>query len=253
MPKYMYWWRLALAASALGLCPAPPRLRAARRAPRRAAARMEYTSYGETKGPIKGVVAGLTAAVNFVAGGAPATLPSGASRDHPATAEALLAGLRADFEEREYLWSGRISPELYGDDCVFTDPTLSFAGLATFLRNLENLEPYIDRFAPASERKVTLFAIRLERERGGDDDGESDARPARVVAEWNMYSPIALPWRPRLDLNGTTAFTFEEAEGGGLAIARYDEQWAVPAARAVLQLLEPTPDAASVYTWWAWA
>ena len=48
----MYWWRLALAASALGLCPAPPRLRAARRAPRRAAARMEYTSYGETKGPI---------------------------------------------------------------------------------------------------------------------------------------------------------------------------------------------------------
>jgi hypothetical protein len=46
--------------------------------------------------------------------------------------ESLLAGLRGDFEEREYLWSGRITDELYADACVFTDPTLSFKGLATF-------------------------------------------------------------------------------------------------------------------------
>lgn len=74
---------------------------------------------------------------------------------------AVLAGLRADFEEHEYLWSGRITAELYDEDCVFTDPTLSFGGLSTFERNLANLDPWIERFVPPGARSVDLKSIEL--------------------------------------------------------------------------------------------
>jgi hypothetical protein len=40
---------------------------------------------------------------------------------------------------RCYLWTGDIDPALYAGDCLFTDPTLSFRGLATFRRNLVGL------------------------------------------------------------------------------------------------------------------
>ena len=42
---------------------------------------------------------------------------------------ALLHGVREDYEVREYLWTGDIDATLYDEDCVFTDPTLSFKGL----------------------------------------------------------------------------------------------------------------------------
>jgi hypothetical protein len=78
----------------------------------------------------QGVVGALTELVNL---GAPVdaslVAPRRLAKVSPAS---LLAGLRGDFEEREYLWSGRITDELYADACVFTDPTLSFKGLATF-------------------------------------------------------------------------------------------------------------------------
>lgn len=54
----------------------------------------------------------------------------------------VLEGLRRDFVEQEYLWSGNITAELYDDNCIFTDPTLSFAGLSTFESNLVNLDPW---------------------------------------------------------------------------------------------------------------
>ena len=78
----------------------------------------------------------------------------------------MLAGLRADFEEHEYLWSGKITAELYDEDCVFTDPTLSFGGLATFERNLANLDPWIERFVPPGARSCELKKIELLDARG---------------------------------------------------------------------------------------
>ena len=78
----------------------------------------------------------------------------------------MLAGLRADFEENEYLWSGKITTELYDEDCVFTDPTLSFTGLATFERNLANLDPWIERFVPPGGRSCELKKIELLDARG---------------------------------------------------------------------------------------
>ena len=139
------------------------------------------------------------------------------------TSAMVLDGLRRDFVENEYLWSGRITPELYDEDCVFTDPTLTFSGLSTFEANLANLDPYIERFVPPAGRAVELDSLELA------DDGAVEAR-------WRMVGDIAVPWKPRLDLRGCTRYTLG---GDGGRIVRYDESWAITPAEALLQLVRP--------------
>jgi hypothetical protein len=88
-------------------------------------------SFSSTPSAVKGLVSALTAAINALSGAVEAPR-AGEDDDEaqraqpPLTPEALLAGVRGDFTERGYLWTGDISAELYDRDCTFTDPTLSF-------------------------------------------------------------------------------------------------------------------------------
>ena len=180
-------------------------------------------SYGETSAAVKGLVASLTAVVNAIGG--KASEPVARTLEFDAlSSDEILAGLQRDFVENEYLWSGKITPELYDEECVFRDPTLSFAGLSTFESNLENLDPYIERFVPAATRRCELKSIQLL------EDGEA------VVAEWRMVGEIALPWRPRLDLDGRTRYSLG---GEGNRITFYDESWGLTPWQALLQLVKP--------------
>ena len=164
------------------------------------------SSIGATSAGVRALVSSLTAVVNALGG---KTAPAAAREREFAslTSEAVLDGLRRDFVQNEYLWSGQITPELYDEDCIFTDPTLSFAGLATFEANLENLDPWINRFVPATQRSCELKTIRIV------DGGEA------VEAEWRMLGDIALPWSPRLDLDGRTRYTLGGEAG---RIVAYD-------------------------------
>jgi len=65
--------------------------------------------------------------------------------------EELLEGLRREYVESNYLFTGKIDPTLYSKDCTFKDPTLSFEGLANFEKNLENLGPIVDAFLKVGE------------------------------------------------------------------------------------------------------
>lgn len=136
--------------------------------------------------------------------------------------------MRRDFTDNCYLWTGEISAEIYARDCVFTDPTLSFQGLATFQRNLASLRPVIDRLL--ADTGVELFSCTLDEHAGA------------VVAEWRMTGTFVFPWRPRLDIQGRTRFTYDADAGG--RVVRYDESWNVSAAAALGQLLKPGPKAA---------
>ena len=107
-------------------------------------------SFKDTSAATRGIVSGLTALVNA---GTPEAPPIVRTKEKLAPKE-VLQGIREDIEEREYLWSGKITDELYDEDCVFTDPTLSFEGLSTFKRNLANLDPLLERFVPPSQRRV---------------------------------------------------------------------------------------------------
>ena len=103
-------------------------------------------------------------------------------------------GLVPDFEENEYLWSGKITAELYDEDCVFTDPTLSFTGLATFERNLANLDPWIERFVPPGRRSCELKKIELEIEKKVlgwlKDRAEKREMQYDANLRYQEYSPI---------------------------------------------------------------
>ena len=148
----------------------------------------KFSEIGATSGATKGLVSSLTALVNAIGRKDASMVPPRIRAVATLDVKAVLEGLRGDFVEREYLWSGQITPELYAEECVFTDPTLSFSGLDTFEANLENLDPWINRFVPATQRKVVLRSLELVQ--GKDVDV--------IEAEWRMVGDLALPWRPRL-------------------------------------------------------
>ena len=158
-------WPLVLLLPCVTAFFAQPCTRTTLRHASRATARCELNEIGETSQTTRSLVSSLTAVVNAMSGSAPPPAP----RERAQAAldgAAMLAGLRADFEEHEYLWSGKITAELYDEDCVFTDPTLSFEGLATFERNLVNLDPWIERFVPPGARSCELKKIELLDARG---------------------------------------------------------------------------------------
>jgi hypothetical protein len=88
-----------------------------------------------------------------------------------------------------------------------------------------------------------LLSIRLN-----DDEGY-------VQTRWNMVGDLGrLPWRPRIDVVGRTKFWYRskplhpstvDIERGGsnakfaVVVVRYDEEWEIPAYRALLQLVTP--------------
>jgi hypothetical protein len=180
---------------------------------------------------VKAVVGSLTAVVNTVfpprrmsadEEAALAERQAARERAPPLALATLMAGLRGDFE-RQYLFTGQIEPELYDEDCVFTDPTLSFTGLTTFERNLASLRPILDVIL--GETSVELFS--LEAQTGTD----------AVVASWRMSGGLRLPWRPRIELRGRTRYTYDPMRKG--RIVRYDESWESSAAEQLLALFKP--------------
>mmetsp|Transcript_23491 Transcript_23491/g.50202 ORF Transcript_23491/g.50202 Transcript_23491/m.50202 type:complete len:187 (+) Transcript_23491:820-1380(+) len=134
--------------------------------------------------------------------------------------EELLEGLRREYVESNYLFTGKIDPTLYSKDCTFKDPTLSFEGLANFEKNLENLGPIVDAFLKVGE--TTLYSVTLDRSSN------------RVVAKWRMYGEFKAFWDPVLDIDGQTVFTYNSARLG--KVVDYSETWGTPAAEALAQL-----------------
>ena len=176
--------------------------------------------YEETSSPVRALVSWLTA---LVGGDTSTEAVDRPPRPGIVTPAALLDGVRADYVERLYLWTGDIDPELYDDDCVFTDPTLSFRGLETFQKNLAALQPFLS--ALVKDPAIDLFSCEL-------DEPEQKLR-----ASWRMRGDLALPWKPAIDLTGRTTFTYDEERNG--RIVDYREDWELDAGRALMQLVTP--------------
>jgi len=185
-------------------------------------------SFGDTSWGPKSIVSGLTAFVKVFTPAADAERLEARRLEREAlpavTPRQLTAKLREDFSERGYLFTGEISSEIYDDDCVFTDPTLSFVGLETFERNLAALQPILNVLL-GDDRRVIL--------RKGP---ELNRRDQSVEAQWRMSGAIRLPWKPRIELNGATKFSYDPSRKG--RIVRYDETWEISAADALLQLFK---------------
>jgi len=191
---------------------------------------VEYQSYEATSGPVKALVQGLTDLSNTIGLGEAAMSGENSNTyldSQPPQAyepAELRDTIREDFLERNYLWTGALTASAYAPDCVFTDPTLSFKGVKTFERNLNNLSPAIDSLV--NDPSIHLYSIELKEP------------SSQIVAEWEMDGRLRLPWKPRIKLRGQTVYTYSKERAG--RIVRYDESWAVSAGQALLQLLKPS-------------
>jgi len=167
---------------------------------------------------------GLTSLINGLVGGEAAAIPP--RKFERIESQQLLEGIRADFEEKQYLWSGDIDLELYDEDCTFTDPTISFQGLSKFQSNMRSLNPIVDALVQKERRRCVLQDIKLE------ETGE-------VIAKWRMVGDVQLPWSPRIDIGGRTKYT----PGSDGRIQSYSEQWDIDAGEALAQLIQPKKEA----------
>jgi Uncharacterized conserved protein (DUF2358) len=197
----------------------------------------ESLSYEETDVSSKGLVSALTGIVNFLSFNSQASgrvqdkvMPTGTP---PQTPQELMERIRDDYVVRNYLWTGNIDLASFDKQCRFTDPTLSFEGTDQFVKNLNNLVPIVKAITGPGTTKSDLLSIQLNEEEG------------YVQSRWNMVgSLIKIPWQPRIDVVGRTKFWYkplvnstETAGAEGYQVYKYDEEWEIPAAKALLQLI----------------
>jgi len=180
----------------------------------------EISTYEKSSGVTKIIISFLTELVNAVVGRGGELAAEVNTRE--LSLEELTSGIEGDYR-RCYLWTGDIDPSLYDEDCKFTDPTISFEGLRTFQKNLANLRPFID--ALVRDYEVDLYSCELKE------------KNKQVVARWRMTGELALPWRPVIDLIGSTCFRFDPQKGN--RIVEYRESWETPASTVLLGLLKP--------------
>ena len=140
------------------------------------------------------------------------------------TIDELYTGIRNDFRSG-YLFSGSIDPEIYDNDCLFSDPTLSFQGLSTFQTNVAAVKPLANLFF--NDTLIVLYNLLL------------NTSSNTITAQWRMSGSIYLPWKPRIELPGYTIYSYSPPPNGDNRIVRYDENWRVPALECLGQVLQP--------------
>jgi hypothetical protein len=209
---------------------------------------------------------------------APPRAPSeGEGRDHgegvgaeaakgpPISPEELLERIRDDYVVRNYLWTGDLDGACFDADCLFNDPTLSFRGFEAYRRNVRGLRPIVEALTSAPDSasgaassipttRSDLLSIRIESQEG------------YIETRWNMVGDlIRLPWKPRVDVVGRTKFWYQwrqpqrlitvpppssettssasspnASDVAACLVVHYDEEWEIPAYRALLQLITPS-------------
>ncbi|KAL7435821.1 hypothetical protein ACHAXH_004359 [Discostella pseudostelligera] len=200
------------------------------------------SSYESSGSFSKGIVSSLTSVTNAIlgtyqeikssrlAGGEIATLSSA-----PASPEELLARIRKEYIENNYLWTGNLDTSCFTPNCTFTDPTLSFVGVDNYVKNVGNLVPVVNfLLGDKDSSRSDLLNIALN-----DDDKYIETR-------WNMVGELdALFWKPKIDVIGRTKFWYRscttraggEAEDKAYQVYFYDEKWEIPAGLALMQLV----------------
>lgn len=178
------------------------------------------SSYKDASVIAKGIVSGLTAVTTWFR--PPQTIQR-LYRKPCLSIEEVTLGIREDFR-RGYLFNGEIDEEIYAEKCTFTDPTLSFEGLDTFVNNIAAIRPLMDRLLDDSV--VILYSLT-----------PNISIPSSVQATWRMSGGIRLPWRPRIELVGQTTFRIDPSEGG--RVVDYHEIWFADPLQILLQVLKP--------------
>ena len=192
------------------------------------------STYETSDASSRSIVSSLTGVVNLIMGP-----PNDATEKEkqlppaPASPQELLERIRDDYTEKNYLWTGDIDLAAFEEDCQFTDPTLTFTGRDKFVSNVSNLRPIVDSLIEPGGCASNLLDISLNESEG------------YVQSRWNMVGDLTgLPWKPRIDVIGRTKFWYNKEQenasnesGAGVRVKFYDEEWELPAWKALLQLV----------------
>ena len=215
------------------------------------------SSYQTSGSVIKGIVSSLTSLTNAILQTTPRTTDepsnnitlSPISHDAPTSPQELLTRISNDYRVNNYLWTGNLDISCFTCNCTFTDPTLSFVGVAKYAENVRNLIPIVNYLL-------------------GDDDDEEHQSSSRsdllsitindtdkyIETRWNMVGNLTkLFWKPRIDVIGRTKFWYQQIpkqsrekikgddssteEESIYQVYFYDEQWEISAGLALLQLV----------------
>ena len=128
----------------------------------------------------------------------------------------LAAILRNDWRQetgKGYYITGRLTPEIYRDDCLFDgpDPDMPVKGLRKFLNAASQLFDSKDSRCDLQDLEV-----------------QGDV----IVARWIMNGTLRLPWKPKLPkVRGVTVYHFDS---DGL-VQRHAETWDLTAVEAFLK------------------
>ncbi|KAL1211655.1 hypothetical protein V5N11_023656 [Cardamine amara subsp. amara] len=123
--------------------------------------------------------------------------------------------LRSDYGNA-YFVTGIFTCEIYSDDCIFEDPTISFKGTELYERNLRLLVPFLE------DASIELQSM---------EKSESSQRNY-ILATWKLRTYLKLPWKPLISINGSTVYDLDR----DLKIVRHVESWDVSALEAIKQI-----------------
>ncbi|CAD7704920.1 unnamed protein product [Ostreobium quekettii] len=131
--------------------------------------------------------------------------------------EELKDVLAADLGERQYFVTGNLTPEVFADDCRFTDPTNDTVGLNRYVKALDLL--FDDK-----RSSVTLKSIKV-------------SSPTTIEAQFTLAGYLKFPWNPRIPpVDGTVTYTTNE---NGI-IKLQDQVWSISSLDAIAQSFTPT-------------
>lgn len=118
-----------------------------------------------------------------------------------------------------YYITGKLSTELYRDDCFFDGPDPDMP--------VQGLRKYLNAASQLFETKTSVAELLSL-----THDPETDL----ITATWKMNGVLRLPWRPALpEWNGTTTY---HRDNDGL-IYKHTETWDLSVAQAFLKTLWP--------------
>jgi hypothetical protein len=171
---------------------------------------------------VKTAVSGITEALRFVIQPSQNIKEDVESQQLSLTCvEDVVEVLKGDYD-RAYFVTGVLSDGIYTADCFFADPTISFRGVELWKNNLQLLVPFL--IDPSIE------LIDMEYRTGMDSNSP---RNMVVYASWVLRTDLALPWKPRIFVNGRTIYDLNEE----YKIYRHVEEWDINPVQALGMVL----------------
>jgi hypothetical protein len=154
----------------------------------------------------------------------PSNTRVGGTKRRDLTSDALLDTLANDISVNQYFVTGKLTEEIFADDCRFIDPTTNVKGLSRYLRALSTL------FDPERSRVELVGELR---------------RTSRDVIEGDYVAEgyLKLPWKPKVPrYEGHIVWTVQPDDGSPRAglIVEQRQTWSISGGEALMETFTPS-------------